>query len=453
MILENLSESLKNTLNKIAKSIFVDEKLVNELIKDLQKALLKSDVNVKFVFELTNKIKERALKDDAPKGLSKKEFLINILYEELTNFLGKEPKELEIEKKQPFKIMLIGLFGNGKTTTAGKLAKFYQKRGYKIALMSTDTWRPAAFKQLQTLGQSLNIPVFGDSAIKDPVEIYKKFEHELLKYNLLIIDTAGRDALNDELVEELKKINYCIKADERLLVMAADVGQSAQKQAETFHNTCNVTGVIITKLDGTAKGGGALSACAITSAPVKFLGTGEKIDDFELFEPKRFVGRLLGMGDIQTLLEKAKDAINEEDAEDLGKKLMKGDFNLLDLYQQMEAMNKMGSIGKLMEMIPGMGQIKLPKDALKIQESKLKKWKFILDSCTKDELEDPEKITSTRIERIANGSGTETSDVRELLKQHKQTKKMMKMFGSSAGSEKGIKKLMQRMGGKAQEFS
>ncbi len=452
MVLDNLGESLKNTLSKIASSIFVDEKLVNELVKELQKALLKIDVNLKLVFELTNKIKERVLKEEAPKGLTKKEFLINVLYEELTNFLGKEPKQLEISNKKPFKIMLVGLFGNGKTTTAGKLAKFYQKRGYKIALMSTDTWRPAAFEQLKTLGESINVPVFGDPSLKDPVEVYKKFEPELSKFNLLIIDTAGRDALNDELIKELENINSYIKADEKLLVMAADVGQAAQKQAETFHSTCGVTGVVITKLDGTAKGGGALSACAATSSSVKFIGTGEKIDDLELFEPKRFVGKLLGMGDIQTLLEKAKEAITEEDAKDLGKKLLKGDFNLSDLYQQMEAMNKMGSIGKIMEMIPGMGQIKLPKDALKVQESKLKKWRFIIDSCTKFELENTEKITSTRIERIAKGSGTAGSEVRELLKQHKQTKKMMKMFGPKAGSEKGMKKLMQKMKGKMPGF-
>lgn len=447
MVLDSLGESLKNTLSKIASSLFVDEQLVNELVKELQKALLKSDVNVKLVFGLTSKIKERVLKEEAPKSLTKKEFLINVLYEELTNFLGKESAEPNIENQHPFKIMLLGLFGNGKTTTAGKLAKFYQKRGFKVAMMCTDTWRPAAFKQLETLGKQLNIQVFGDPKLKDPIKIYQKFEQELLKYNLVIIDTAGRDALNEELVKELNAINSYIKADERLLVMSADIGQAAQGQAEVFHSACNVTGVIITKLDGTAKGGGALSACSVTGAPVKFIGIGEKIDDFELFEPKRFVGRLLGMGDIQSLLEKVRDAISEDDAQDLGKKLLKGDFNLLDLYEQMEAMRKMGPIDKIVEMIPGFSQLQLPKDTLKVQENKLKKWKYILQSCTKEELEEPETITSTRIERIADGSGVKTEEVRELLKQYKQSKKMMKTFGPKA-SDRNMKKFMQKMKGR-----
>jgi len=451
MVLDSLGESLKATLSKIAGSIFVDEKLVNELVKDLQKALLKSDVNVKLVFELTNKIKDRVLKEDTPKGLSKKEHLINVLYEELTNFMGKELSEPKIENKKPFKIMLVGLFGNGKTTTAAKLAKFYQKRGYKVALMSTDTWRPAAFKQLEQLGEQINVPVFGNPKQKNPLDIYKEFEKQLSEYNLVIIDTAGRDALNEELVKELNALNTYIKPDEILLVIAADVGQAAQKQAETFHSTCNVTGVIITKLDGTAKGGGALSACATTGAPVKFIGVGEKIDSLELFDPKRFVSRLLGMGDLQSLLEKAKEAISEEDAQDLSKKLMKGEFNLLDLYSQMEAMSKMGSIDKIMEMIPGMGQIKLPKEALKVQEEKLKKWKFVMQSCTKEELEDPDIITSTRITRIAQGSGVPESEVRELLKQYKQTKKMMKSFGPNA-SERNMKKFMGKMKGRIPGF-
>ncbi len=452
MVLEKLGNSLKNTLGKIAKSVFVDEKLVNELVKDIQRALLQSDVNVKLVFELTNNIKQRILKEETPAGLSKKEHLINVVYEELTNFLGSESKEIKVEKQEkPFKIMLVGLFGNGKTTAAGKLAKFYQKRGKKIALISTDTWRPAAFKQLQQLGKQINVPVFGDPEIKDPVEIYNKFEPEFKKYDLVIIDTAGRDALNDELVEEVKEINKAVESDETLLVMAADVGQAAQKQAQTFHETCNVTGVIITKLDGTAKGGGALSACAITGAPVKFIGVGEKIEDIELFDPKRFVGRLLGMGDIESLLEKAKEAISKEDAENMGKKFMKGKFNLMDLYQQMSAMKKMGSLGKIMEMVPGMSQLQLPKEMLDTQEEKLKIWKFIMDSCTKEELENPDIISSTRIDRIAKGSGTSTKEVRALLKQYKQSKKMVKMMkGMGAGSPQQMKKMMGKFKGKLQ---
>ncbi|MBW3015662.1 signal recognition particle protein Srp54 [Candidatus Woesearchaeota archaeon] len=445
MVLDKLGSSLKDTLQKIANSVFVDERLVNELVKDIQRALLQSDVNVKLVLELTNKIKQRILKEETPGGLTKKEYLINIVYEELTNFLGKEAYDIKIQKK-PTKIMMVGLFGNGKTTTAAKLGKYFQKRGYKIALMSTDTWRPAAFEQLKQLANQINMDIYGKPELKDPVAIYKEFEPKLSKYDIIIIDTAGRDALSDELIEELNKINSAVKPDETILVMAADVGQAAQKQAETFHETCNVTGVIITKLDGTAKGGGALTACSVTQAPVKFIGLGEKIDDLDIFDPKRFVGRLLGMGDIQALLEKAREAMSEEEAKDLGARFLKGKFNLLDLYQQMEAMSKMGSLSKLVEMIPGFSTLKLPKEALQVQEGKLKKWRFLMDSMTKEELEDPDTITGTRIDRIAKGSGSSTSEVRELLKQYKQAKKMTKML--QPGKMKNMDQMMKKFKGK-----
>jgi len=330
MVLEKLGDSLKNTLQKITKALFVDEKLVNELVKDIQRALLQADVNVQLVFDLTKEIKEKALKTEPPKGLSKKEFLINIVYESLVDFLGGPGSKINIKKK-PFKMMLVGLFGSGKTTTAGKLAAYYSKRGMKVALLQTDTWRPAAYDQLEQLAKKVNVPFFGIRGEKDPVKIFKKYETELNKHDLIIIDTAGRDALSDELTEELNRINKAVKADENLLVISGDIGQAAEKQAKSFHEACHVTGVIITKLDGTAKGGGALIACSVTKAPVKFIGLGEKIEDFEEFKPEGFVGRLLGMGDLEALLEKAKGAITEEEAQDLGKRFLKGDFNLIDL--------------------------------------------------------------------------------------------------------------------------
>jgi len=446
MVLDNLGTSLKNTLGKITSSLFVDEKLVNELVKDIQKALLQSDVNVKLVFEISKRIKERALKEETPGSISKKEWLVKIVYEELVTFLGEEEYNIDIEKK-PVKIMLVGLFGNGKTTTAGKLGKYFSKRGYKVALMSTDTWRPAAFTQLEQLGKQINVPVFGNPKEKDPTKIYKSFEKELSKFDIVIVDTAGRDALNNELVTELNSINKAVKPNNTILVIGADVGQAAQKQAETFHENCNVTGVIITKLDGTAKGGGAMAACNVTGAKVAFIGVGEKIDDLEKFKPKNFVGRMLGMGDIEALLEKAKEAMTEEDAQDLGKKLLKGEFSLIDLYEQMQAMKKMGPLTKVMEMIPGMGQLKLPKDMLKSQEGKIENWKFIMDSCTKTELENPDVITTQRVDRIAQGSGRSVSEIRDMLKQYKQGKKMMKMFKGTGQSPKAMEKMMKRMGG------
>ncbi len=442
MVLEKLGESLKSSLNKITKAVFVDEKLINEIVKDIQRALLQSDVNVKLVFELSKNIKDRALKE---KGgtLSKKEHMIKIVYDELVRFLGEEEAKFEIKKK-PYKIMLVGLFGNGKTTTAGKLAKYFTKRGHKVAMVGLDVWRPAAFEQLSQNGDKINVPVFGDAKEKDPIKILKKVEPELKKFDLVIYDTAGRDALSDDLIEELNKINKAVKADERFLVIGADVGQAAEKQAQAFHETCDVNGVIITKMDGTAKGGGALAACSVTGAKVKFIGVGEKVDDLELFNPKRFVGRLIGMGDLETLLEKAKEAMPQEKAEDLGKRMLRGDFNLVDLYEQIQAMSKMGPLSKVVEMIPGFSQVKLPKDALQVQEGKVKKWRFIMDSCTRGELEEPDIISGTRIERIAKGSGMPTSEVRDLLKQYKQAKKMTKMMKGG----KGMDKMMKRMGGK-----
>src|SRR3989338_6661669 len=255
MVLEKLSSSLKETLTKITNALFVDEKLINELVKDIQRSLLQADVNVQLVFELSKKIKERALKEDSPKGLTKKEHLVNIVYEELTVFLGGENTRIEITNK-PFKIMLVGLFGNGKTTTAGKLAKFFQKRGNKIAVVQTDTWRPAAYDQLQQLAERIHVDFYGNKKEKNPVTIYKAFESKASEYDVIIVDTAGRDALSDELISELQEINSAVKPDHTLLVMSADVGQAAQKQAQTFHDTCGVQGVIITKMEGTAKGGG-----------------------------------------------------------------------------------------------------------------------------------------------------------------------------------------------------
>lgn len=441
MVLDKLSDSLKKTLAKIAKSMFVDEKLIDELVKDIQRALLQSDVNVQLVFQLSKTIKECALNEKPPAGMSQKEYIIKIVYDELVNFLGGEGHKIEITKK-PFKIMLVGLFGSGKTTQAAKLAKFFQKRSHSVAMIQTDTWRPAALTQLQTLGKQINVPVFGIQKEKDPIKIYKTYEKELEKFDIIIIDTAGRDALSKELITEIKSIYKIVNPDESLLVISADLGQTAQKQAQTFHESCNITGVIATKMEGTAKAGGALSACAVTKAPIKFIGVGEKIDDLEVFNPKGFVSRMLGMGDLEALLEKAKESITEEKAEDMSKKLLKGEFNFLDLYEQMEAMNKMGPLTKVIDLIPGMGNMNIPKEMLQGQEKKLKKWRFILQSMTKKELEDPEILDSARIERIAAGSGASVQEVRELLKQYRQSKKVIKMFKG-----KNPEKMMQKLGG------
>jgi len=447
MVLDKLSEGLKSTLQKIAKSMFVDEKLINELVKDIQRSLLQSDVNVKLVFELSKNIKDRIIKEDTPGALTKKEHLVNIVYEELTTFLGGEKSEIKLGDKKPNKIILVGLFGSGKTTTCGKLAKFFMKRGKHVALLGLDVHRPAAMEQLTQVGKTINATVFILEGEKDPIKIYKHFEKEFKKFDLLLIDTAGRDALSQDLIDELKNVHSLAQPDESLLVISGDIGQAAQTQAKAFHDAGAITGVIVTKMDGTAKGGGALSACAVTGAPIKFLGVGEKVDDFEQFNPKGFVGRLLGMGDLEALLEKAKEAITEDEAKDIEKKLLKGEFNLLDLYNQMEAMSKMGPLGKVLEMIPGMGQISMPKEALKVQEGKLKKWKHAMNSMTKTELEEPDDLDAQRIDRISKGSGVSTSDVRDLVKQYKQSKKLVKMM-KGENPEKLMKKLSRKAGPK-----
>jgi signal recognition particle subunit SRP54 len=441
MVLDKLGEGLRNTLEKIKNSLFVDEKLINELVKDIQKSLLQSDVNVKLVFELTKVIKERALKDEVPKNISKKDYIVKVVYEELVKFLGGDGAKINVSKK-PYYIMMVGLFGSGKTTTSGKLAKYYQKRGYKVCLISTDTWRPAAYEQLQQLSVKVGVDFYGIKGEKNPVKIFQTYENELKKYDIVLIDTAGRDALNDELIEELNQIRSIVKANENLLVISADIGQAAEKQAKAFHDTCGITGVIITKLDGTAKGGGALTACAVTKAPVKFIGIGEKIDALEEFKPEGFVGRILGMGDLEALLEKVNDAISEEDAKDLGKKFLKGEFNLIDLYDQMQTMKKMGPLTKVMELIPGMSGAKIPKEVLENQEIKLDKWKYAMQSMTKDELENPEIIDASRADRISKGSGMGSGEVRELVKQYKQSKKLMKML---KGNDKNMEKMMKQV--------
>ncbi len=339
--------------------------------------------------------------------------------------------------------MMVGVYGTGKTTTIGKLAKYYSKRGYKVACVGLDVHRPAAPEQLEQICKKINIQSFINKKEKNALKIYKEFIKEYSKYDILIIDTAGRDSLSQDLIEELKELNHEIKPDENILVMSADIGQAAQNLAEGFHKACNVTGVIVTKLDGTAKGGGALTGAAATNAKVKFIGIGEKVDDLETFNPQGFISRILGMGDLEALLEKAKEAITEDQAEDLQEKFIKGDFTLLDLYEQMKAMKKMGPLTKVMEMIPGMGQLKMPKEMLEVQEGKLEKWGYIINSCTKKELENPDLIDGKRVERIAKGAGVSTADVRDLLKQYKQSKKLMKMMKGGDPS-----KLMKKFQGK-----
>lgn len=451
MVLDKLGNSLKNTLSKIKNSFTVDKNLVNEIVKEIQKALLSSDVNVRLVLEISKKIKQRAITEKND-NLSKKEELITIIYEELSVFLG-NGSEFVLREKQN-RILLVGLYGQGKTTSSAKLGNFFKNRGKRVALISTDTWRPAAYEQLKQLGSQIEIDVFGEPSLKTPDDIFLKFENELQKYDVVIIDSAGRDSLNSELVEEISSLNKTVLPTDIFLVMGADVGQTAQKQAQAFKDELEISGVVITKMDGTGKGGGALSACSIVEAPVRFIGVGEKIDDFEKFNSEKFVSQLLGMGDIETLLEKAKLAIDEDKARKIQDRMLGGEFDLDDLYEQLKAMKKMGSISKLMGMIPGMGGLKIDKSQMSVQEEKLKKWKFIMDSMTKHEKRNPQILELSRLKRVSKGSGTDISEIRELLKQFKQTKKMMGMFKDPSSmpdmehmNTREMMKMMKKSGG------
>ncbi len=432
-------DKIKDALSKFARIGVADKNAVDELVKELQRTLIQADVDVKLVFDLSKRIKDEALDEKIPKGLTRREHIINIVHKELTRFLGEQAPQIELKKQ---KILLVGLFGSGKTTSSAKLAKFYLKKGLTVGLISCDTWRPAAYEQLKQLGEKIGVEVYGDVKEKKASKIVKDGLKHFSDKKIIIIDSAGRSALDDELRKELEEVNKAAGADEKLLVLSGDIGQVAKKQAEEFNKITGLTGVILTKMDSSAKGGGALSACSASGINVKFIGTGEKIDDFEVYDPVRFVGRLLGMGDLQALLEKAKEAIEPEKAADF----IKGEFSLQDFYGQIESVSKMGSFSKILEMIPGMSAIKLPKEALDVQEGKMKKWKYIMQSMTKEEKLNPDVIDSSRVQRIAKGSGTRPEEVKELIKSYNQTKKMVKKMqggkmlkrGPMAGMMKGM---------------
>jgi signal recognition particle subunit SRP54 len=340
--------------------------------------------------------------------------------------------------------MFLGLYGAGKTTTIAKLGLYYSKRGKKVALLGLDTQRPAAMDQLEQMAKKAKIPALIDKKEKDPIKIIKTYEKELKKYDLILIDTAGRDGLNEELIKEIEKLNKKLKPTYRILVMPADIGQTAKTQSEEFQKALSIDGVIITRMDGTSKAGGALTACKETKAPVFFIGVGEQIHEIEVFDPESFIQRLLGMGDLEALIEKVKSATDEKQQQRIEDRLKEGKFTLLDLYSQLEQMNKIGSLDKLMGMVPGMSAAKVPKDLLEKQESKMKHWKNQISSMTEEEMENPEILEkeTSRISRIAKGSGTTTTELRELLKQYKMLKEMMGMQGDLAEGKIDQKTMM-----------
>jgi len=453
-MLERLGEILKKATNKIANAIFLDKNLVDSVIRDLQRALIEADVNVGLVKKLSDKIKQGAL-DERIKGIDKKEHMIKILYNELLNLLG-EDKKLELKKTQN-RIILLGLYGAGKTTTVAKLGNYFAKRGNKVAVVGLDVHRPAAPEQLKQLAEKNKLKYFVDNKEKNPIKIWKNFEKEakIKDYDVIITDTAGRHTLDKKLIDEIKQLNKEIKPTETILIMPADIGQAAKKQASEFQEAVNISGVIITRMDSTAKGGGALTACSETKAPIYFIGTGEKINDIEIFNPESFLSRLLGMGDLQALVEKIKSVTDESKQEKIQKRIEQGKLSLEDVIEQVKSMSSIGGLEKIKSMIPGFSNIqaKIPENALENQQEKISKWEHIIKSMTKEEKENPELLEkqTSRIARIAKGAGVHTSDVRSLLKQYKMLNEMIKsgmgeMDMSQGMSQKQMMKLAKKFG-------
>ncbi|MCW4008470.1 MAG: signal recognition particle protein Srp54 [Candidatus Bathyarchaeota archaeon] len=426
MALERLGSSLYEALKKVFKASVIDEATVKELVRDIQRALLQADVNVQLVLGISKRIEERALKENVPPGISRREHVIKVVYEELTRFVGDKPVPLRMEPGKKKIIMLVGIQGSGKTTAAAKLARYFQKRGLKPALICADTYRPGAYAQLQQLASRINVPVYGDAKAKDPVKVVFEGLKHFSDKDLIIVDTAGRHKEEQELIKEMKTLEAKIKPDEVMLVIDGTIGQQALIQAKAFHEATPIGAILVTKLDGSARGGGALSAVAATGAPIKFIGTGEKTEDIEPFVPSRFIGRLLGMGDLETLLEKVREA-EIKVPEKKAKAILSGKFTLTDMYEQFEAVKSMGPFRKILSMLPGMSY-NLPEDMLNTAEDRLERWRVIIQSMRPEEKENPKVLNASRVRRIARGSGTSERDVKELLKQYVMMRKMLKMF-------------------------
>lgn len=437
MVLKGFGSGLKDTFRKIARMGKVDKEAVEAVIRDVQRILLQSDVNVEMVSELSEKIKKRMLEGKPPAGMTLHEYFLKSLYDEMVDFLGKEKSSIQLKKQR---ILLIGLFGSGKSTCAAKIAKWFKVRGLSAGMVACDTHRPAAQDQLRQLGKKIDAHVY-DKGNK-PEDIAKNSLAS--KEDVLIFDSAGRDALDKQLAKELKNLARIIKPDEVLLVIPADIGQDARKQAEEFNKLVGITGIIVTKMDGTAKGGGVLASARVTDSKVRFIGVGEKIGDLEEYDPNRFFSRLVGYGDIQGLLDKAKEAgLDESKVKDM----LEGEFTLEDFIEQTKSMQKMGSLSKVAEMIPGISGMKLPMEELEVQEEKMKKWKHIMNSMTPEERRDPTVITASRVKRISKGSGTSESEVRSLFKYYKKVRKIVKVTKGGKAFKRGpLAKLAKQMG-------
>ncbi|AFZ70721.1 signal recognition particle GTPase [Caldisphaera lagunensis DSM 15908] len=431
-------EGLRNAVTKFLKGGSTYKDSVEEFIKDLQRELIKSDVNIKLVKELSENIKKKALEEEPPSGISRKEWFIKIVYDELSNLFGGDTTPDVEPKKIPWIILLVGVQGSGKTTTAGKLASFYVKKGYKVGLVAADTYRPGAYEQLKMLSNLSGAMFYGDQNNNKAEEIsingVEYFKNK--NADIIIIDTAGRHGYGNEksLLDEMRNISNKVKPDEVILVLDSSIGQKAFDLAKQFHETTPIGSIIVTKLDGTAKGGGVLSAIAATGARVKFIGTGEKIDELELFNPSKFVSRLLGLGDLDALLEKIKSVQDNINIEKLQEDLAKGKITMRTLYAQLKSLRKMGPFSKILQMLPTSSlPVQIKNEQLKIGEEKVDKWLHIIESMTYEELDNPDIIDRKRMRRIAIGSGTSIEDVKDLIVYYKNLKAIMKRIKRDRG--------------------
>jgi len=438
-MLDILSDRLRKAVNIIRRAPYVDEKILQNTLKEIQKALLLSDVNVNIVVNLTKSVKEKVRNTKPHPGLPIKDYIISIIYNELVNILGGEEAGNEVNRNIFNKILMIGIQGSGKTTTAAKLAYYYKKMGLKVGLLSTDTYRPAGREQLRQLSNIIGVDFF-DIDSNDPIEIARKglSYFKEMRLNLVIIDTAGRHKEEKSLLREMEKIYKYIQPTFTFLVIDASIGQQAYSQALAFHESVPIGGIIITKMDGTAKGGGALSAASATGAKVYYLGTGEKIEDLEKYDPQIFVSRLLGIKDIKNILKKLEHIkISEEDTLKL-REIAKGKFTLIDMIKQLEDVSKFGGLYRFLDLIPGLN-IKIPKHMIKDVEKKIEKWRHIINSMTIEEKINPSILNKSRITRIARGSGVEDTDVKDMIKHYNQLRKMLR-----SGKSRKMLKILER---------
>jgi len=447
MVLDDLGSSLRGTLDKLRGKSRISEEDVKEIVKEIQRSLLQADVDTGLVMALSDAIETRALEEEPPPGTSARDHVLRIVYEEMVELVG-ESTHLPLEGQT---ILLVGLYGSGKTTSAAKMAWWFSKKGLRSAVVQTDTDRPGAYDQAKQMAERAEVEFYGDPDSNDPVEIARDGLDATGDAEVRIVDTAGRDGLNEDLVDQIEAIDAAVEPDRSLLVLDAAIGQGAREQARRFDDAIGIDGVVVTKLDGTAKGGGALTAVNETGSSIAFLGTGEEVQDVERFEPDGFISRLLGMGDLKQLTERVERAMEEttEEEDDWEPEdLLQGQFTLKDMRKQMDAMNRMGPLDQVFDMIPGLGgglMDQLPDDAMNVTEDRLREFEVIMDSMTEAELENPRSVGAQQVRRIARGSGTETDRVRELLQQHKMMERTLKQFQGMGDAD--MQRMMKQMQG------